>query len=180
LNTCRYLAATLSLFSLLVAHAEKPDANFQIKDEEALVRGWTEAELGQIIADFERMNRDRLAANFSPAVHRHGDVLRVTFPTGIQPRFFCWFINYVQYPKGFDLKQRKILAAGRATIVSDFLPADQSLIGKRMTFYIPADDRDYDILYAHVDGQSYKFPFSSERWQRVDDPRLPPGVLELP
>jgi hypothetical protein len=132
------------------------------------------------MGDFQQSYRDRLPPSFSTEVHAgDGGVLRVTFPADIKPEFFCWLINYFQYPKGFDLKSRTILVAGRATIRSDFLPADQSLIGKPITFYIPADDRDYDIVFAQVDGQSYKYPFTSERWQRVQEPRLPVGVSDL-
>jgi len=105
--------------------------------------------------------------------------LQVTFPADIKPEVFCWLINYFQYPKSFDLKSRTIFVAGRATINSDFLPADQSLIGKRMTVYVPKDDKDYDVVFAQVEGQSYEYPVKSERWRRVQEPRLPVGVSDL-
>jgi hypothetical protein len=92
---------------------------------------------------------------------------------------FCFLVNYVQYPKGFDLQARTTLVAGRATISSDFLPSDQSLVGKRMLFYIPTEDKRYDEVFAQVEGQSYEFPFTSARWQRAQEPRLPVGVSEL-
>jgi hypothetical protein len=171
----------MSIFSSLFGgHDQRPKGSFAISDKELLVRGWSDTELRQILGDFQQVHRDRLPQNFSTEVQaRDGGVLRVIFPADIQPRYFCFLINYVQYPKNFDLKSRTILVSGRATMRSDFLPSEQSLIGKRILFYIPADDKDYDVVFAQVDGQNYKCPFSTERWQSVPEPRIPIGVGEL-
>ena len=181
MHTKLHIIGFMSIFSLLFSGCSKqPAGSFIITDKELVVRGWSDAELRQIMGDFQQFYRDRLAQNFSTEVHAgDGGVLRVRFPTDIKPESFCWLINYFQYPKGFHLKSRTILVAGRATISSDFLPADQSLIGKRITFYIPTDDKDYDVIFAQADGQSYKYPFTSERWQRVQEPRLPDGISDL-
>jgi hypothetical protein len=48
-----------------------------------------------------------------------------------------------------------------------------------MLFYIPADDQQYDIVFAQVDGQSYEFPFSGTRWRLAKEPRLPAGINDL-
>ncbi len=173
--------AFMSIFSLLFGGCSKqPAGNFAISDKQLIVRGWSDTELRKIIGDFQQLYQDRLPPTFSTEVHA-GDsgVLRITFPTDINPEFYCWLINYFQYPKSFDSKSRKILVAGRATISSDFLPANQSLIGKHITFYIPTNDKDYDVVFAQVEGQSYEYPFTSERWQRVQEPRLPVGVSDL-
>jgi hypothetical protein len=170
----------MGLFSLFGGCSEKPEDNFRIGDKELFVRGWTDAELREIISDFEQIYRDGLPSNFSVEVHVHDrGALKVTFPVDIEPRFFCWLVNYVQYPKGLDFLARPIVVVGKATITSDFLPSSQSLIGKRMTFYIPADDNGYDVVFGRVDSQSYEFPFGSERWRRVQDPRLPTRLSDL-
>jgi hypothetical protein len=171
----------MSIFSSFFGGGTKQSrAPFSIADKELLVRGWSDTELRQIIGDFQQMYPDRLPAGFSTAIHA-GDAgaLRVTVPADMAPELFCWLINYVQYPKNFDLKTRTILVAGRATISSDFLPASQELTGKRILFYIPADDRDFDVVFAQAEGQSYKYPFASERWQRIPEPRIPAGIGEL-
>jgi hypothetical protein len=181
MRATRYFVSLMSIFSFLFgADNKQPMGDFAISDKELLVRGWSEAEFGKIIGDFQQIYHDRFPQSFSTEVHaRDNGILRVTFPSDIAPAFFCWLINYVQYPKDFDLKSRTILVSGRATMSSDFLPSDQTLIGKRIMFYIPTDDRDYDVVFAQVDGQSYKYPFSSERWQRVQEPRIPVGASEL-
>src|ERR1700679_3453428 len=120
---------------------KKPRARFTISHREVVAKGWTPAEFEKILSNFAQLYRDRLPPNFSPAVHAdNGGVVRTAFPDDLEPDLFCFLVNYGQYPGGFDLDSRTILAGGRATIDSDFLPADQSLIGKRMLCYIPADD----------------------------------------
>jgi len=176
-----HIIVLMSILSVLFGGCSKQSAsNFAISDKELFVRGWSDAEVRQIVGDFQQMYRDRLPSNFSTEVHaREGGVLRVTFPSDIKPEFFCWLINYFQYPRNFDFKSRTILVAGRATISSDFLTTDQSLIGKRIMFYIPTDDKDYDVVFAQVEGQSYEYPFTSERWRGEQEPRLPVGVSDL-
>jgi hypothetical protein len=181
MSTTRHVIVIMGIFSFLfTGRGEQPAGSFTISDKDLVVRGWSDSEFRQIIGDFQQMYRDRLPQNFSVDVHAgDGGVLRATFPVDIEPRFFCWLINYVQYPKKFDLKSRTILVAGRATISSDFLPSEESLIGEHILFYIPTDDKDFDVVFARVDGQSYKYPFSSERWQRVQEPRSPAGISDL-
>ena len=85
-----------------------------------------------------------------------------------------------QYPKDFDFRARSILAAGTATIAKDFLPGSgESYVGKGIILYIPAHDTEYDLLYGRVEGQSYEYPFSSERWRRVEDARIPDGLDQV-
>src|SRR3954447_2298897 len=100
----------MSIFSFLAGcgYAPAPE-NFQLTDKSLFVRGWTEAELEKIIADYERSYSDRLPAAFSAHVESDDrSVLRVTFPNDIEPRFFCWLVNYVQYPRDFDLGSRSV------------------------------------------------------------------------
>ena len=171
----------MSIFSSLFGGgAKQPGAPFVIADKELLVRGWSDTELRKIVGNFQQLYRDRLPADFSTGIQSaDGSTLRITFPADIDPELFCWLINYVQYPENFDLKSRTILVAGRATIGSEFLPSKLPLIGKRILFYIPADDQDYDVVFARVDDQSYMYPFSSDFWEQAPEPRLPVGVNEL-
>jgi hypothetical protein len=172
----------MSIFSFVAGCGYAPaPANFQLTDKTLFARGWTESELQKIIADFEQMYSDRLPSNFSTRVEPdERGVLRISFPNDIEPRFFCWLLNYVQYPKDLDFRSRNIFVAGTATIAADFLPTSgESLVGKRILFYIPTHDKDYDLVYGRVDHQSYEYPFSSERWRAAADPRLPDDTTEI-
>ena len=181
MRTAHHFIALMSIFSFLFGGCSKQsDAPFVIADKEVLVRGWSDTELKQIIGDFQQMYRDRLPAGFSTGIQAgDGDTLRITFPADITPELFCWLINYVQYPKGFDSKIRTILVVGKATMGSDFLPSGQGLVGQRILFYIPTDDRDFDVVFAQVNAKSYMYPFTSERWQQVQEQRIPVGVSGL-
>jgi hypothetical protein len=171
----------MSILSFLFGGCRmQPSGKFAITHKDLLVRGWSDIEMKQIIRDFQQLYHDRLSQNFSTEIHIGDEgILRVAFPADIEPRLFCWLVNYVRYPEGFDLKSRNIFIVGRATMSSDFLPSDKSLIGKGIIFYIPTDDNRFDEVFAQVDSQSYRYPFASERWQRVQESRLPVGVSDL-
>ena len=177
----RYIITIMSIFSFLVGGCSKqPTAPIAMSDKELLVRGWSDTELRQILADFQRLSGNRLPSSFSTEIHTgDGAVLRVTFPADIPSVDFCFLVNYVQYPKGFDLNSRPILIAGRATITSDFLRSDQSLVGKRILVYVPSEDKRYDEVFAQAEGQSYEFPFTRTGFIRAQEPRLPVGVSDL-
>jgi hypothetical protein len=81
--------------------------------------------------------------------------------------------------QGFDLNSRPVLVAGRATITSDFLPSDQSLVGKRILVYVPSEDKRYDEVFAQAEGQSYEFPFTRTGFIRAQEPRLRVGVSDI-
>lgn len=134
----------------------------------------------QILDDFQYSYRDQLPQDFSAEIHagRAWD-RRVVFPADIDPLLFCFLVNYVQYPRDFDLDSRTILVVGVGTVGSEFLPSDRSLIGKRIMIYVPADDVEYDEVYGFVEGQSYKLPFSKDHWILAPEPRLPAGVEQL-
>jgi len=171
----------MSIFSFLFGRRGKQPADgVSIRDKKLLVRGWSGTEFRQILGDFQRMYRDRLPPNFTPEVHvRDAGVFRITFPTDIAARFFCWLINYIQYPSDFDLKSRTILVAGSAAMSSDFLPSEQSLLGKSILFYVPANDENNDGVLAPVDSPGSKNPHESERWRLVQEPRIPDGASDL-
>ena len=170
----------MSIFSSLFGGGQPPAVKFAISDQELLVGGWSDSELRKILDDFQRMYRAQLPANFTTEIDPgDGGILLVKFSSDIAPNDFCFLVNYVQYPKEFDLKSRSILVVGGATMNSDFLPAAQGLVGKRIMFYIPTDDRNYDVVFARVNGQSYKCRFTFMRWQQAPEPRIPAGIANL-
>jgi hypothetical protein len=179
--TTYQLIALMSIFSFLFGGCGKQTkAPIAMGDKVLLVQGWNDVELRQILGDFQSLSGNRLPSTFSSEIHTgDGTILRVTFPADIPSMDFCFLVNYAQYPKGFDLKSRKILVAGKANISSEFLPSDQSLIGKRILIYVPSNDKQYDEVFAQAEGQSYEFPFTQTGFKRAQEPRLPVGVSDL-
>ena len=144
--------------------------------KEIIVKGWTDEELSTILTDFADAYGDRLGKEFEFAVGPHGGgTMRITFPHDIPPQEFSFLVNYLNYPKNFDLKKRSILVAGNVTLSSDFHLPDKNLIGKNAVFYVPADDEDYDLVYINIGNKTFENSFAGFRWKEVEDPRFPAG-----
>ena len=144
---------------------------------EVVVRGWTNEELRGILTDFADMSGDDLGPHFDYAVRaRDDDSIRITFPHDIPAQEFSFLINYLQYPKNYDLTGRSISVVGKAIISSKFKPPSKSLIGQTATFYIPKDDQNFDLVYVRVGDKTFENSFASLHWKRVADSRIPAGL----
>ena len=145
--------------------------------EEVVVRGWTNEELPGILTDFADMSDGDLGPHFVYEVHARDDgSIRITFPHDIPTKQFSFLINYLQYPKNYDLKGRSVSVVGKSIISSKFKPPSKNLIGQTATFYIPKDDQDFDLVYVRVGDETFVNSFASLRWKKVSDPRIPAGV----
>jgi hypothetical protein len=90
------------------------------------------------------------------------------FPDDIDPQRFIFMVNYLHYPEHLDLKHRLISARGTCVLTSEFQLPDPKLIGARATFFVPADDTEYDVVLVATDsGDTYRIPFTNLRWQLV-------------
>jgi len=145
--------------------------------EEVVVRGWTNEELSGILTDFADMSDSDLGPHFDYEVHARDDgSIRITFQHNIPAQQFSFLINYLQYPKNYDLKGRSVSVVGKAIISSKFKPPSKSLIGQTATFYIPSNDQAYDLVYVRVGDETFEISFAARRWKKVADSRIPPGV----
>ena len=139
--------------------------------------GWTNEELSGILTDFAGGYSDRLGTDFDYEVYPHDQAsICITFPHNIPADLFSFLVNYVQYPKDYDLKGRSITVVGRALISPDFHPPEKNLIGQKAVFYIPLNDKDYDVVHVRVGSETFANSFAAHRWKRVTDSRIPPGV----
>ena len=142
------------------------------------VVGWKEDELNRILADF------RGVYGLPPAamvVTKHDDsLLHILFPDDIEPKYFFFLVNYIRYPKDFDLRNRTIGVLGRARLSRAFGIPDSSLDGMMAKIYVPANDKEYDNVYVQLDsGKAFKVPFTRMIWESVDDPRVPNEIRNL-
>jgi hypothetical protein len=152
---------------------EKPNQH----QKEIIVSGWTIEELSNILKDFAESYAGKLGKEFDYEVSPpcQGPT-HVTFPHDIPPNEFSFLVNYLNYPKGCDLKNRSISVTGHATLTVAFHLPSQSLIGKSAVFYVPTDDQDSDLVYIRVNDETYVNSFASFRWKKVENPRLPAGI----
>jgi len=145
--------------------------------KEVIVSGWTSEELSGILTDFADAHYGRLGHDFDYAVcpDDKGST-RVTFPHDIPATQFSFLVNYLQYPKNYDLKARSISVIGKATLSPEFHPPGKNLIGQKAVFYIPSDDRGFDLVYVRVGDETFENSFAARRWKKVANSRIPLGV----
>jgi len=153
--------------------AEKPNQH----EKEIIVSGWTIEELSNILKDFAESYAGKLGKGFDYEVclSRPGS-MRITFPHDITPNEFSFLVNYLNYPKDYNLKAHSISVTGHATLTEAFHLPSKSLVGKKAVFYVPVDDQDYDLVYIRVDDETYVNSFASFHWKKVENPRLPVGM----
>jgi len=167
-----------------ITHRPRSDSDY-VPDldnsKEVRVRGWSEHEFSRILIDFRKLYADCLENEIETKIRASKEgVLRVTFPQDVPDRLFPFLINYLQYPKNFEPTAGPVLVVGKA-IVSERTEGnlDPQLIGQEASFYVPSDDRKYDVLYVQVGKETFLNSFASRRWKRVSDPKLPAGFNEL-
>jgi hypothetical protein len=157
-------------------HIERDSAQI-LHQKEAIMSGWTSEELSNILTDFAEVHDGRLGHDFDYAVAPDDKgSIHVTFPHDIPATQFSFLVNYLQYPKNYDLKTHSISVMGKALITPDFHSAGKSLLGQNATFYIPSDARDFDLVYVRVGDETLENSFASRRWKKVTDSRIPAGV----
>jgi hypothetical protein len=143
------------------------------------VKGWSQPELDEILTYF--LGSYELSGKMSVKVTaKSNGVLTIAFPSDIPPTILLYLVNYLKYPKDFDLTQRSIGVLGRVALTSVFNLPDPKLVGKRAEIYVPADDDQYDLVYAKTEtGAAYKVPFTNLIWKAVDTARTPPENVGL-
>jgi hypothetical protein len=94
----------------------------------------------------------------------------ITFPFDIEFEIFCYFVNYVHYPMGFD-KSFNIIA-WTTTKKGDTWITENSEDRKAMLF-IPSDDKEYDnVFMTTADNIGFKLGFAlGEEKQLLDSPK---------
>ena len=145
--------------------------------KEVIVNGWSREELSGILTDFADSYSGDLGSDFNYEVcPRDGGSTRITFPHNIPATQFSFLINYLQHPKNYDLKAHSISVLGKAALSPDFHPPNGSLVGQQAVFYIPANNKDYDLVYVRVGDETFANSFAARHWKKIADPRLPAGV----
>ena len=159
--------------------AERPFTPNPGNDTVVMCTGWDEQELSKILSDFTRMYQDRLSAGHPFRVESHTDQLEIRFPHDIQPTVLSFLVNYLQYPKGFDLAGRHIAAVGTVTLTDAFPLPSGDYVGKKARIYVPSNDREYDEVYVAVGSEYFEQSFTNMVWKITTDPRIPDDVRKL-
>jgi len=153
-----------------------PDANNRTS---VTVRGWKRPELDRILS-YLREAYEVPASSPWVVTARSDDVFVISFPNDIFPRLLYFLVNYLQYPKEFDAKDRSIGVLGRVVLTTACGIPEDRLVGKSAEVYVPANDTDYDRVYLRTDdGEAYVIPFTDLIWKRVQEARRPQTIEGL-
>jgi hypothetical protein len=149
-------------------------------DTEVFYTGCDEAELAKVLAAFAHVYKEALGASGEFRTAKLGEEkFRITFPQDISPDSLSFLVNYLQYPEDVDLSTHELAVLGRVTLTADFPLPREDYIGQRARIYVPANDRQYDLVYIALGTESFEQTFRQMHWKQVDDGRIPEGVKEL-
>ncbi|NNC52196.1 MAG: hypothetical protein HKO08_04060 [Erythrobacter sp.] len=154
-----------------------PARNFEVRliegDQFTIrVRGWAGHELRIIFAGFAAMydiQEPRI-------VEGPGRVFSIDWPDGLEEAHILFAVNYLHYPRDFDIDGRSILSAARVrrgnlTGIAD----NQSAF-----IFVPGYDTHFDRVHVVDDaGQAYLGDFGSTAFVQIDDARMPREVPKL-
>lgn len=159
--------------------AERPFTPNLTNNTVVTCTGWNGKELTKILGDFTRIYQERLTAGHPFRVDAQTDRIDIRFPHDIQPDLLSFLVNYLQYPKGFDLAARHIAAVGTVTLTDAFPLPSSNFVGRKARIYVPSNDRDYDKVYVAVDSEYFEQSFRDMSWKAAADPRIPDDVRKL-
>jgi len=150
-------------------------------DKTIMVDGWNEEELRQILEDFVSEGRTDLPQFKIEVQKRFENSFRLTFPEDTRPVDFIGLLNYLAYPIDFNLAGRSIIVAGTATLNSYFEGIPESLVATKAVFYLPEDDRDYDVVCFQTEsGETFVSSLNRNGvWRHASKPRMGAAVERL-
>jgi hypothetical protein len=149
-------------------------------DTEVLVTGWSDSELARILSDYRAMYSERLGPKFMIRTQRSDSgASRISFPNDIPPDLLSFLVNYLQYPRDFDLSKHTIAVLARTTLTRAFPVPSQEYVGQKARIYVPESDHEYDLVYVAVGSKFFQQSFTDGLWKLVPNGRIPAKVQPL-
>lgn len=131
---------------------EKPNDKLLIVDNISMT------EIESILTGFCNMyNKESFQAQ--PRLYKLSErQFAITFPYDIEFEIYCYFINYVHYPIGFD-KSFDVTAWETTGQANGWITEKSAY--KKVMLFIPEDDREYDNVFLTTDDNiGYKLGFA--------------------
>jgi hypothetical protein len=140
-------------------------------DKLVVVSDISETDLHKILSGFCNMyNKDKYQAQ--PRIFKMTErKFAITFPFDIDFEIFCYFINYVHYPMGFDTS---FPVTGWTTTKNSDTWITEKSANKKAMLYIPPDDTEHDNVFMTTsDNIGFKLGFAmGEEKQLLDSPKM--------
>jgi hypothetical protein len=138
-------------------------------DKLVIVNNITQSELDSILTGFCNMyNKESYQAQ--PRTFKLNErKYAIIFPFDIEFEIYCYFINYVHYPMGFD---KSFEVMGWTTTKSGQNWITENTANKKVMLFIPTDDTEGDNVYLTTnDNIGYKLGFAmGEEKQLLSQP----------
>jgi hypothetical protein len=138
-------------------------------DKLVIVEDVNESDIKKILQEFcNSYNKETFQA--IPRLTKLSDKkFAVTFPFDINFEIYCYFINYVNYPMGFD---RHFKTVGWATTKPSDTWITEKSANKNVILYVSDFDKEYDNVFLTTsDNIGYKLGFAmGEEKQLLDRP----------
>jgi len=129
-------------------------------DKLILVDNITNTEIENIIVEFCEMYNSETTQVILRTYQLSGNRFAITFPYDSDFTIYCFLVNYICYPKGFD---KTFDVTGWTTARKGDPWINGNIEGKKIMLYIPSDDDEYDNVYlTTLDGIGYKCNFALE------------------
>ena len=143
---------------------EKPN------DKLVIVDNISKIEMDSILTGFCNMyNKERFQAQ--PRLYKLNErQFAITFPFDIEFEIYCYFINYVRYPMGFD-KSFDVKAWETTKQANGWITEKSA--NKKVMLFIPEDDTEHDNVFLTTDDNiGYKLGFAmGEEKQLLETPK---------
>ncbi len=127
-------------------------------DKLVVVNNITSSEIERILIGFCNIyNKENYQAQ--PRLYKTDNTsFTITFPYDIEFEIFCYFVNYVRYPMGFN---KSFEVTGWTTTKSGQTWITEKSANKRVMLFIPTEDTEYDNVYMTTeDNIGYKLGFA--------------------
>ena len=143
---------------------EKPNDKLVIVDK------ISKTEIDSILTGFCNMyNKERFQAQ--PRLYKLSErQFAITFPYDIEFEIYCYFVNYVHYPMGFD-KSFDVTAWETTGQANGWITEKSA--NKKVMLFIPEDDTEHDNVFLTTDDNiGYKLGFAmGEEKQLLPTPK---------
>lgn len=127
-------------------------------DKLVIVEDATENELKKILQDFCNSYNKKSNQAIPLLTKLTDNKFAITFPYDIKFEIYCFFINYLNYPMGFDKHFRTI---GWVTTKANDAWITEKSINKNVMLYVSDFDDEYDNVYLTTsDNIGYKLGFA--------------------
>ena len=149
--------AQQSLNSTRPTHTDIP-SNEKSNDKLVLIEEVNDQEINKIVQDFCNMYNKNDFIALPRVTNLSEKKFAITFPYDIDFETFCYFINYVRYPTGFERSFKT--RAWTTTKSSDKWITEKSANKKVMIFLSEFDDEYDNVFMTTADNIGYKLGFA--------------------